>query len=238
LTNDYPYAVRHNPFLYFDNIYSNAGYITNHVRPFTELASDLTNGRLARFNFIAPNLTNDMHDLVPGGVSTRIQGDNWLARELPRLLNSAAFTNNGAIFLVWDEGNGSTEDGPVGMILLSPLAKGGGYTNAVYYDHSSLLRTWQDIFGLHPYLGAASKATSLIDLFNFVTLSEVRMLNGNTAQFRLNGLVPGRTNIVQFSTNLANWTPLATNIPSGTSMIFSNVTTATRRFYRNMQTPP
>src|SRR5439155_8464654 len=52
------------------------------------------------------------------------QGDAWLSRVLPKLLGSPSFANNGAIFITWDEAE--TGDGPIGMIVLSPKAKGGG----------------------------------------------------------------------------------------------------------------
>src|SRR4051812_880364 len=147
--NNGEYAVRHNPFVFFDSVRTNLSYCTSHVRPYTELGPDLSNNAVSRFNFITPNVTNDMHDLAPGGVSTRIQGDNWLAREVPKILGSQAYSNGGALFITWDEGAG-TSDGPIGMIVLSGRAKGGGFISAAPRDHSSTLRTFQNIFGLRP----------------------------------------------------------------------------------------
>ena len=51
------------------------------------------------------------------------------------------------------------------MIVLSPHAKGHGYSNTIAYSHSSTLRTMQEIFGVGPLLRGAAKATSLGDLF-------------------------------------------------------------------------
>ena len=56
-------------------------------------------------------------------------------------------------------------DGPIGLIVLSPDAKGGGYSNTLHYTHSSLLRSLQEIFGVGPFLGDAAHATDLSDLF-------------------------------------------------------------------------
>ena len=75
------------------------------------------------YNFLTPNLCNDMHNSGCGTGDTIKNGDNWLATNLPVILNSPAYTNNGAIFIVWDESE--TGDGPIGMIVLSPLAKSG-----------------------------------------------------------------------------------------------------------------
>jgi hypothetical protein len=56
-------------------------------------------------------------------------------------------------------------DCPVGLIVLSPLAKGGGYTNTSSYDHSSMLKTVQRIFGVSPFLRGAATASDLSALF-------------------------------------------------------------------------
>src|SRR3982751_4590705 len=50
LTDSYPYAVKHNPFAYFDDVV--AANCTTLMRPFTELAADLTTGNVAKYNFI------------------------------------------------------------------------------------------------------------------------------------------------------------------------------------------
>jgi hypothetical protein len=94
-------------------------------------------------------------------------GDAWLRHNLPAILNSQAYTDNGAVFLVWDEGAGGS-DGPIPLIVLSSLAKV-NYSNSIAYTHSSLLRTMQMIFGVGPptnsFLRDAVNATDLSDLF-------------------------------------------------------------------------
>ena len=39
--------------------------------------------------------------------TARADGDAWLAREVPKILDSDAFKNGGVLFLLWDEGGGS-----------------------------------------------------------------------------------------------------------------------------------
>ena len=90
-------------------------------------------------------------------------GDTWLSREVPKIMSSAAFRSGGALFITWDESEGGEH--PIGLIALSPFAKGSGYGNSVPYTHSSLLRTVQQTFGLTPLLGDAANATDLSDLF-------------------------------------------------------------------------
>src|SRR6266446_1510708 len=60
------YAVRHDPFVFFDDVTgannpSSGSCITN-IRPYSELAGDLQSNVVARYNFITPNLCDDMHN--------------------------------------------------------------------------------------------------------------------------------------------------------------------------------
>ena len=159
------YATKHDPFVYFDDVTGNqspgSAYCIAHVRPYTELAADLENNTVARYNFITPNLCDDMHDSCTNGNIPN--GDAWLSRNVPAILNSAAYKKGGALFITWDEANEG--DGPIGMIVLSPFAKGGGYSNQIHYTHGSTLRTMQEIFDVMPFLGDADKQTDLRDLF-------------------------------------------------------------------------
>jgi phospholipase C len=158
------YAPKHNAFVYFDDVTGNqnpnSAYCIAHVRPYTELAADLQNNNVARYNFITPNLCDDMHDSCTGGNIP--DGDSWLSQNVPAILNSTAY-QKGALFITWDEANEG--DGPIGMIVLSPFAKGGGYSNQIHYTHGSTLRTLEEIFGVAPLLGDAAKETDLKDLF-------------------------------------------------------------------------
>src|SRR5205085_1504929 len=72
-------------------------------------------------------------------------GDRWLAGWIPRIRQSAAYLDGGAIFVTWDESEEGTH--PIGFLVLSPAAKGGGYSNAVRYSHSSTLRSLQELVG-------------------------------------------------------------------------------------------
>ena len=91
---------------------------------------------------------------------------------MPLILESDQYKLGGALFIIWDEAedSGAFSDGPVGMFLLSPFAKGGGktaYSNSIHYDHSSTLKTLQEIFQVGPLLGAAAdpETNDLSDLF-------------------------------------------------------------------------
>lgn len=167
LAKYHDYFPRHNPMVYFDDVTDgndpNSAYCIAHVRPYHELADDLINGTVARYNFITPNICNDMHDETGCETEDRfLNGDTWLAQAVPPILASDAYQNGGILIVTWDEGHGS--DGPIGLIVLSPDAKP-GYSNTIHYTHSSTLRTLQEIFGVQPFLGDAANAEDLSDLF-------------------------------------------------------------------------
>jgi phospholipase C len=167
LTGNGLYAPKHNPMVFFDDVTNNnnpnSAYCIAHVRPYSELTTELRQNTEARYNFITPNICNDMHDSCAPLNDAVKQGDTWLAQNIPAILNSQAYKNGGIVFITWDEGEGG--DGPIGMIVLSPDAKGGGYSNTIHYTHSSTLRTLEEIFGVTPLLSDAARAADLRDLF-------------------------------------------------------------------------
>jgi hypothetical protein len=161
------YAAKHNPMIFFDDVTDNndphSANCLAHIRPYEELSADLASNTLARYNFITPDLCNDMHDSSGCATPNSVQnGDDWLSTALAPILASDAYQNGGIVFITWDEGAGS--DGPIGLIALSNDAKV-GYSNDIHYTHSSLLRTLQEIFAVTPLLGDATNATDLSDLF-------------------------------------------------------------------------
>jgi hypothetical protein len=148
-----------------------------HVRPYYQLATDLADHTSARYNFITPNLCHDGHEGVSPCDATESKdntsrSDEWLKQNVPLILESSEYKEGGALFIIWDEGedSGKFSDGPIGMFLLSPFAKGedkAEYSNHIHYDHSSTLKTLQEIFHVDPLLGAAGdrETKDLSDLF-------------------------------------------------------------------------
>jgi phosphatidylinositol-3-phosphatase len=60
--NAYPYAQKHNPFIYFDSVRLNTTVCDRSVVPMTELSADLSANTLPDFSFIMPDLCNSGHD--------------------------------------------------------------------------------------------------------------------------------------------------------------------------------
>jgi len=148
-----------------------------HVVPYYQLATDLANNTTASYNLVIPNLCHQGHEGVSPcdpkePADNTLRSDTWLKQNLPVILESDAYKKDGAIFVIWDEAEDTDQfsDGPIPVFLLSPFAKGGGktaYTNSIHYDHSSTLKTMQEIFGVMPLLRAAGnpKTVDLRDLF-------------------------------------------------------------------------
>jgi phosphatidylinositol-3-phosphatase len=173
------YAAKHNPNVFFDDSTGtndpNYPYCIQHNRPLPELDSDLAAGTVAQYNFIIPNQCNDMHSPCAPLNDSQKQGDNWLAQWVPKIQASSQYQNGGALLITFDEAESTILGGnaccilancPIGLIALSPLAKV-GYKNNLAYDHSSLLKSLQEIFGSSPLLGHAADAgvNDLADLF-------------------------------------------------------------------------
>ena len=236
------YGVRHDPFVYFDDVSGtndpHYAYGISHIRPYGEFAPDLTNNAVARYNFITPNLIHDGHNATAPNYDALQQVDTWLASEVPKILQSAPYTNNGALFIIWDEGAADV-DGPIGLILLSPLARGGGYGSPIPHTHSSMIRTLQEIFGVHPWLGDAADASDLAELFNTYGFASAVPLPDHTLQMIVNGATPGQTTILQTSINLSDWLDVSTNVATTNQIIFSEPTgtNGAARFYRCRQVP-
>lgn len=159
------YATRHNPFVYFEEITSSPDCQKN-VVDYTHFADDLKSlDTTPNLSYITPNLCNDGHDTPcvdgsPGGLES---ADSWLQQQIPAILDSPAFKQDGVLVITFDESEsntsgppgvpGGTAGGRVGALVLSPFTKG-GTTSDRMYNHFSLLASIEDIFSV-PRLGYA-----------------------------------------------------------------------------------
>ncbi|HEX4085386.1 MAG TPA: alkaline phosphatase family protein, partial [Chthoniobacteraceae bacterium] len=133
-----------------------------HYAPLEQLATDLSNNTVARYNIITPDEYNDMHTALPDGFTYKgihytgdlaqvAQGDHFLSVIVPQIMASQAYRNNGCIVVWTDETEGTNQNDfnhTLTEIIVSPLAKGNGYAGNLNYTHSSDLATMQEIFHL------------------------------------------------------------------------------------------
>lgn len=163
LGDRYPYAQKHNPFIYFDPIRLDEPRCKTHVLPLTALQGDLNAQSLPNFAFIVPNLCYSGHDCKLDLV------DAWLKDMVDRLLPVLEATGKPYLLvLTWDEGQGTHSccdlpplaGGRVATVLISPQAKH-GFEDDTPYTHYSLLKTVSQAWGLE-YLGHAADESNVL----------------------------------------------------------------------------
>jgi hypothetical protein len=177
------YAAKHNPFVYFHAIIDDPARCDAHVVNLNALPKDLqASASTPNYVFVTPNLCNDGHDPVcidgsPGGYAAI---NAFLRKWVPLITASPAFKQDGLLVITFDESEGYGPEGStaccgekplpgsrkkpgvlgpgggkIGAVLLSKYIKP-GTVSTVPYNHYSLLRTVEDIFGLE-HLGYAAE---------------------------------------------------------------------------------
>ena len=172
------YAAKHNPFIFFQDVSgsppstSNA-YCAAHHRPFkkADFVADLAAKDVATYTFITPNQCNDMHgqltctNLCTAGISVFDKqcisaGDKWLKDVVPPIIDFIN-ANDGVLFIIFDEPEGTQTKQP--FIAVGPHVKK-GYQSTVPVDHSSYLKSLQQIFRV-PVFSNVQSATTFADYF-------------------------------------------------------------------------
>ncbi|HEY1889616.1 MAG TPA: alkaline phosphatase family protein [Steroidobacteraceae bacterium] len=177
------YAAKHDPFVYFHTILDDPGRCAAHIVNLHKLTRDLRSVRSTpNYSFITPNLCNDGHDLqcADGETGGLVGINRFLKKWVPVITHSPAFRKDGILIITFDESDGKAPDafdaccnekplatdpnragfqgpggGRIGAVVLSPYIRA-GTVSGVPYNHYSLLRTVEDIFGLG-HLGYAAE---------------------------------------------------------------------------------
>ena len=259
-STQYKYAVKHNPMAFFTDTQ------TQNLYPLTNFLSQLTNNLVGRYNWITPGLYNDMHDPISGGFyyhgiaytndqSAIAQGDNFLSIMVPKIMASAAYQNNGAIVIWWDESEGADSTSyTIPEIIISPLAKGNAYAGTLEYSHSSDIKTIETIFGLsflaNVIPAGETRATGsgynnvatvndLSDLFvpPLVAPSDLSVRFVPGSGFEITFAIPaGQTYRVLSSADvtapLDSWTQITSGTATSNSVTITDTNIADVQFYR------
>jgi hypothetical protein len=179
------YAARHDPFVYFHSIIDNAVSCSANVVGLDRLPEDLRSmATTPSYSFVTPNLCHDGHDspCVDGQPGGLVSADQFLRTWVPQIVAAPAYQKDGLLAIIFDEAgsdssaccgeqaantpvaggqSGGAGGGKVGAVLLSPYIEPGTVSRTPY-NHYSLLRSVEDIFGL-PHLGYAA-ANGLVPL--------------------------------------------------------------------------
>jgi phosphatidylinositol-3-phosphatase len=174
------YAARHDPFVYFHSILDSP-LCNQNVVPLDRLPGDLQSpATTGSYVFITPNLCHDGHDepCVNGEPGGLVSADRFLQRWIPAIQGSPAYRQGGLIVITFDEAethdataccneppfpNTPNNGGPtmgqgggrIGAVVLSPFVRAGS-VNQTPYNHFSLLRSVEDLFGLS-HLGFSAR---------------------------------------------------------------------------------
>ena len=158
-SDQYNYAAKHNPFVFFQSDYNPLNYA-----PLQNLTTDLANNTVANFNWITPDQYNDMHTSLNGGFTydgthytgnqaNIAQGDNFLSIVVPEIEASQAFQDNGLIVIWTDEDEGDTPSSDSRYsnmeILIGHDTKGNAFTDFVPMNHNTDLKTYLELYGLN-----------------------------------------------------------------------------------------
>lgn len=130
------YARKHDPAISFTDISSDPARCAN-ITDFSHF-----DPAAADFEMIVPNLCHDMHDCSVA------EGDAWLKGFVPRILDSPAWRDGGALFITFDEGSSKAADHNRVLTVVVAPGMTPGFSSAVHYSHYSLLRTIQQAWDL------------------------------------------------------------------------------------------
>jgi phosphatidylinositol-3-phosphatase len=160
--DSYPYAQKHDPLIYFNDIRTNSSRCQSHIVPYTQLATDLRSTTTTpSYSFITPNMCNDMHDCSVG------TGDAWLQQQVPAIMGSPAFTSQRSLLAItWDEDDSSAGNQVATIFLGSGIV--GGAKSSFGYDHYSLLRTLEAARSASTLTANDAGATPMADLLTAV----------------------------------------------------------------------
>jgi phosphatidylinositol-3-phosphatase len=184
------YAVKHNPFAYFQNVQegTNPKNSLNNMADFVGshgLFADLALGRVPNYSFIAPNQCNDQHgrgnagpacEFDPNDNGTQIglnpgliqRGDLTLQQIVNAIHHSPAwFDGRNAIVVLWDEDDYSVAPTTNQVLLIVDTNYGRhGIQSSRFYTHFSLLKSIEAGFRLPCLNHACDASTSVMsDLF-------------------------------------------------------------------------
>lgn len=192
------YATFRNPFVYFHSIIDSSTCASNDVG-LSSLQGDLASAkRTPSFSYIVPGRCDDgsITPCAPGQAAGMTGADGFLQKVIPEILASKAYKENGLLVITVDEAPSSGEyadsssccgqpsfpnlpapasaigtpgGGQVGALLLSPFIKGGNLEQGTY-NHFSLLRTVEDLFGLSHLGYAGGKGVSSFSPSLFTSL--------------------------------------------------------------------
>jgi hypothetical protein len=142
------YVRKHNPAISFESVRLDSIQCAN-IQPLANFDPTVN------FAMVIPNMTNDMHD------GTTAQGDAFLQAFVPLVTSSPDWAHT-LLIVSFDEGTTAINGG--GHIYTAAAAPWLAHADvATTYNHFSVLRTIEVVYGL-PFLGSAATAATMTEL--------------------------------------------------------------------------
>jgi|tagenome__1003787_1003787.scaffolds.fasta_scaffold20981226_6 hypothetical protein len=147
------YAVRHNPWVYFQG---SRAACTSHDLPLSSFRGDAVRNALPNVGFLIPNLCNDAHNC---GLAA---ADQWLSDQLGPVLASADFRTGKLVVVVTADEDDKHSGNTVLTSVLTPRLSGKVVDRSL--THYSLTRFIADVLGVSP-LGRGATAPDMTAAF-------------------------------------------------------------------------
>ena len=141
------------------HVYYGSDWDNDIIQSPSQFLTDVSDGKLRQITWITPARENSDH---PQTFSKT--GPMWVA-SLVNTIGQSQFWDSTAIFIFWDDPSGFFDPAPppyvdydglgfrLPLLIISPYAKK-GYVTHVQYEHGSILKFTEDMFGL-PRLSAS-----------------------------------------------------------------------------------
>lgn len=154
------------------HIYNGPDWSKDVIDPPQQVITDIANGNLRSVSWVTPTWQDSDH--AGSGSNT---GPSWVA-SVVNAVGESKYWDSTAIFIFWDDYGGWYDrqapaykdyDGlglRLPMLIISPYAKQ-GYVTHVHYEHGSILRFTEDVFGLGRLAASDKRANSPTDAFDF-----------------------------------------------------------------------
>ncbi len=154
------------------HIYEGPDWSKDIITPQTQFFSDVYNGKLRAVNWITPTWENSDH-----AGSDSLTGPQWVA-SIVNAVGESQYWKNTAIFIFWDDYGGWYDPEPpayedydglgmrIPMLIVSSYAKK-GHVSHVHYEHGTILKFIENLFGLPRMAASDTRANPPDDAFDF-----------------------------------------------------------------------
>lgn len=154
------------------HIYNGPDWAKDVISPPSQVLTDIAGGKLRSVSWVTPTCGNSDH----AGCGSKT-GPSWVA-SVVNAIGESKYWNSTAIFIMWDDYGGWYDPQPpaymdydglglrIPLLIISPYAKK-GYVTHVHYEHGTILKFVENVFGLGRLAASDTRAKAPADAFDF-----------------------------------------------------------------------